>query len=115
MTHSYFLFFIFWASLVFGQQSVNLQANKSEFPSFEITSEAEFEVNPGEVVYLSGIVSNQSADAFEGELVINHPERWQCTPASPVTVALGPNESKIFIFGIKVELLALAGKYTISN
>jgi hypothetical protein len=94
--------------IVIGEQNSNNPI------SLEITSPSLCEVNSGEVIYLSAMVNNSGPTLFEGQLTIASPEGWHSAPQGPLNVTLEPEESKLFIFAIKICQYALAGEHPIT-
>lgn len=88
--------------------------NHNQAVSLEITSPTLIEIDPGEVIYVSAIISNKGCDLFEGELAVDIPEGWQCTPVGPIPVSIEADASKLVIIGVKTNPASLAGEHQIN-
>lgn len=89
-------------------------ADKTDPITLEITSPSLTEINPGEVLYLSALVSNPHPLPFDGKLLLSCPNEWSFTPPNPLDFSLEPEESQVLIYALKVPSSALAGEHAIT-
>jgi hypothetical protein len=105
----FLIFFLLWFSNLFANGCLS----EEDSISMELTSPLLIEGNPGEVLYFSALVCNKDPIPFCDEIEITGPGGWSYSPKIQ-KVALGPHESKVLIYGIKIPTSALAGEHALT-
>lgn len=80
----------------------------------EITSPPVCEPTPGELFFVSALVTNRTDQVFEGNLQLSTPDGWHSFPEANLSLSLEPDESKVVMYGVKVPTTALAGEHPIT-